>query len=98
MLGCWTKTHYDTPLQVHGAALCQVALSRTDPAIQSALAAVAGAMTKERTIPTNFSLRDSRFHSRLGYESIGRICLLQVRGAAGCGNNEQRTQSADIDA
>lgn len=67
--------------------LYQLVAVRADPATQASLTALAEVVAAARTIPTDIAARPSMvmagsgqpmFHSELGYESIGRICALQV--------------------
>lgn len=65
--------------------LRQLVAVRADPVAQTPLAALAERTATSRTIATDAVANASRaaggqpmFHSELGYESIGRICVLQV--------------------
>ena len=67
--------------------LCQLVAVRADPVAQAPLAALAERISTSRTIPADVVSRTTAagskqlmFHSHLGYESIGRICVLQVCG------------------
>lgn len=59
---------------------------------QGTLAALADHMTTTKTVPTAKAARHAcldmyaqpMFHSKLGYESIARICVLQVSPAGSC--------------
>ncbi len=58
-----------------------LAASRALPTVQAALAALAEALTLTRSISADSVKKGgpNTFHSTLNYESIGRICVLQVQ-------------------